>query len=344
MKLKVGVIGCGGIATGRHIPAYINNPNTDLVAVYDSSVEKGEKIEEEYGVKAYKNLSEMLMHPGLEAVSVCTPEMTHRDIVIEALKSGKHVLCEKPMALDSKQAEEMLKVAKKTKRILMISYNQRIYEPHWKAKELLKQDIIGKPIAFRSFLSHGGPEIPFMERTGRSDFFDKNGGNGGVLLSVGCHRIDLIPWMFETQITEIMTFATVLDKKKSNGIPIDNEDTAMLLLKCQNGLSGMLYTSWCVYGCNDRETHIFGTEGVMKLFEDPWSIAVYKKNGEKIFYDLKKWAARGSEGATEIINRFISCVLEKKTPFVTPEEGVQCMKVLDAARRSAKTGTWEKVY
>ena len=78
-----------------------------------------------------------------------------------------------------------------------------------------------------------------MERTGRSDFFDKNGGNGGVLLSVGCHRIDLIPWMFETQITEIMTFATVLDKKKSNGIPIDNEDTAMLLLKCQNGLSGM---------------------------------------------------------------------------------------------------------
>lgn len=262
MKLKVGVIGCGGIATGRHIPAYINNPNTDLVAVYDSSVEKGEKIEEEYGVKAYKNLSEMLMHPGLEAVSVCTPEMTHRDIVIEALKSGKHVLCEKPMALDSKQAEEMLKVAKKTKRILMISYNQRIYEPHWKAKELLKQDIIGKPIAFRSFLSHGGPEIPYMERTGRSDFFDKNGGNGGVLLSVGCHRIDLIPWMFETQITEIMTFATVLDKKKSNGIPIDNEDTAMLLLKCQNGLSGMLYTSWCVYGCNDRETHIFGTEGV----------------------------------------------------------------------------------
>lgn len=57
----------------------------------------------------------------------------------------------------------------------------------------------------------------------------------------------------------------------------------MLLLKCQNGLSGMLYTSWCVYGCNDRETHIFGTEGVMKLFEDPWSIAVYKKNGEKYF-------------------------------------------------------------
>ena len=69
----------------------------------------------------------------------------------------------------------------------------------------------------------------------------------------------------------------------------------------------------------------------------------FKENNLE-FYDLKKWAARGSEGATEIINRFISCVLEKKTPFVTPEEGVQCMKVLDAARRSAKTGTWEKVY
>ncbi len=341
--MKVGIIGCGGIARGRHIPAYLANPHTQLAALYDPAAGRAEELAAEYHAAAYESLEEMLMHPGLEAVSVCTPEQYHHDIVIAALRSGKHVLCEKPMAMNAAQAKEMEQEAERSGKILMISHNQRIYEPHWKAKALLEEGVIGKPLSFRTFLSHSGPEQGVMGEEERASFFDRFEGNGGVMLSVGCHRIDLIDWMFGERITSVMAYLPTLDKRKSDGTLIRDEDTAMVLIRCGSGLSGMLYTGWCTYGCADRETHIFGTEGVMKLFEDPWSLAVYKKSGEKIYYDLSPWAKKGSEGATAIIDRFITCVTEGKEAFVTAQEGVRCMQVLDAIAESGRTGTWVNI-
>ena len=81
----------------------------------------------------------------------------------------------------------------------------------------------------------------------------------------------------------------------------------------------------------------------MKLFEDPWSVAIYKKNQEKIYYDLSPWAKKGSEGATAIIDCFVECITEGKEAFVTAEEGLRCMRVLDAIAESGRTGAWVKV-
>lgn len=339
--MKVGIIGCGGIARGRHIPAYLANPHTQLAALYDPVAGRAAGLADEYNAAGYEDLEEMLRHPGLEAVSVCTPEQYHHAIVIAALRSGKHVLCEKPMALNARQAEEMEQAAEESGRLLMISHNQRIYEPHWKAKELLEAGVIGRPLSFRTFLSHSGPEQGCAEEL--ETFFDRFEGNGGVMLSVGCHRIDLIDWLFGQRITSVMAYLPTLDKHKSDGTPIRDEDTAMVLLRCESGLSGMLYAGWCTYGCADRETHIFGTDGVMKLFEDPWSVTVYKKSGEKIYYDLRAWAKKGSEGATAIIDRFVDCVRDGKEAFVTAREGVRCMRVLDAIAESGRTGAWVEV-
>ena len=341
--MKVGIIGCGAIARGRHIPAYLENPHTQLAALYDPVPGRAKQLAEEYNAAAYENLEEMLRHPGLEAVSVCTPEQYHYDIVIAALQNGKHVLCEKPMAMNAAQAEEMERAAAESGRLLMISHNQRIYEPHWKAKELLEAGTIGRLLSFRTFLSHSGPEQGCGSESERAAYFDRFEGNGGVMLSVGCHRIDLIDWLFGERITSVMAYLQTLDKRKSDGELIRDEDTAMVLLRCESGLSGMLYAGWCTYGCTDRETHIFGTEGVMKLFEDPWSVTVYKKSGEKIYYDLSAWAEKGSKGATAIIDRFVECVRDGKEAFVTAREGVRCMRVLDAIAQSGRTGAWVDV-
>lgn len=341
--IKVGIIGCGSIAVGRHIPAYLDNPDTELAAFYDPVPKRAAQLAEKYGACAYERLEDMLNCPSISAVSICAPERFHRDIAIAALQSGKHVLCEKPMAMNAVEAEDMQKEAQKSGRLFMVSHNQRIYEPHWKAKELLKEGCIGKILSFRTFLSHGGPEWGITDPAVRSSYFDRFEGNGGVMLSVGCHRIDLIPWLFDRKIVSVMAYLTTLDKKKSNAEPIRDEDTAMILLKCEGGLAGMLYAGWCTYGCADRETHIFGTEGVMKLFEDPWSVSIYKKSGEKIYYDLSAWAPKGSEGATGIIDRFVDCIINHKEAFVTAQEGVQCMKVLDAIKESADKETWVRV-
>lgn len=340
--MKVGIIGCGGIARGRHIPAYLENPHTQLAALYDPVLGRAAELADQYGCTPYESLEEMLRHPGLEAVSVCTPEKYHQDTVIAALKSGKHVLCEKPMALNGRQAQAMRQEADQSGRLLMIAHNQRIYEPHWKAKALLEEGIIGKPLSFRTFLSHNGPEYGGVEE-GDPCFFDRFEGNGGVMLSVGCHRIDLIGWLFGKKILSVMAYLPTLDKRKSDGSLIRDEDTAMVLLQCEDGLAGMLYAGWCTYGCTDRETHIFGTEGVMKLFEDPWSVTVYKKSGEKIYYDLGAWARKGSQGATAIVDRFVDSILNGKEAFVTAREGVRCMKVLDAIAASGQSGVWVNV-
>lgn len=341
--VNIGIIGCGGIAKGRHIPGYLANPHANLITVYDPVPGRAVQAAKGTGAVPYDNLENMLRHPGLEAVSVCTPERYHRDIAIQALRAGMHVLCEKPMALNAVQAKEMEREAKACGKILMIAHNQRIYEPHWKARELLESKVIGEPLAFRTFLSHAGPEAAVKDEDDRKTFYDRYEGNGGVMLSVGCHRIDLIPWLFGKRITEVMAYTPVLDKKHSDGSPISAEDTAMIIVKCGNGLTGMFYTSWCVYGCADRETQIFGTEGTMKLFEDPWSVAIYKRNGEKIYYDLNAFAAKGSQGATGIIDRFVECVSERKEAFVTAFEGIWCMEVLDAVKESGKSGRWVTV-
>lgn len=341
--ILAGIIGCGSIAIGRHIPAYVKNPRTKLAAVYDPVPGRAAETAEQYGAVPYENLEEMLAHPGLMAVSVCTPEKYHRDVVIKALRSGKHVLCEKPMAVDLDQALEMEEEAQKSGRLLMISHNQRIYEPHWKAKQLIEEGAVGKILSFRTFLSHNGPEFSAIDAGQMGNYYDRAAGNGGVMLSVGCHRIDLIPWILGKKILSVMAYTPVLDKRTSDGCLIHDEDTAMIIMKCEGGIAGMMYTGWCTYGCTDRETHIFGTEGVIKTFEDPWSVAVYKKSGEKIFYDLSPWAEKGSAGAVAIVDKFIECIAEKKPPFVSAHEGVECMRVLDAVRESDRSGRWVDV-
>lgn len=341
--ILTGIIGCGSIARGRHIPAYVQNPHTRLAAIYDPVPGRAAREAEQYGAVPYEDLEEMLAHPGLMAVSVCTPEKYHRDTVIAALKSGKHVLCEKPMAVNLKQAVEMKETAEKSGRLLMISYNQRIYEPHWKAKQLIEEGAVGKVLSFRTFLSHNGPEYSVTDSGQNGNYYDRAEGNGGVMLSVGCHRIDLIPWMLGRKIISVMACTPTLDKRTSDGCLIRNEDTAMILMKCEGGITGMLYTGWCTYGCTDRETHIFGTEGVIKTFEDPWSVTLYKKSGEKVYYDLSPWAEKGSGGATAIVDKFIECIAGKKPSFVPAGEGIECMQVLEAVRESDRTGRWVDV-
>ena len=172
MKVKVGIIGCGGIARGRHIPAYLANPHTQLAALYDPVPGRAAQLAADYHAAAYEDLEQMLCHPGLDAVSICTPEQYHHDIAIAALRSGKHVLCEKPMAMNAVQAKEMEQEAVRSGKLLMISHNQRIYEPHWKARELIKEGVIGKPLSFRTNLSHSGPEQGCTEEE-RTAFFDR---------------------------------------------------------------------------------------------------------------------------------------------------------------------------
>ncbi len=136
--IRIGIIGCGKIAQKRHIPEYNDNDNAQVISYYDLNLKRASELAEKYGGKAYHSYQELLADERIDAVSVCTANHSHAEITIAALKAGKHVLCEKPMATNLQDCEAMVHTAHETKRTLMIGHNQRLAKAHVKAKELIE--------------------------------------------------------------------------------------------------------------------------------------------------------------------------------------------------------------
>ena len=156
--LNIGIIGCGKIAQVRHLPEYEQNPGARIAGLYDLNQERAQALAAQYGAKAYESYEALLADPAIDAVSVCSANVSHAEIAVAALEAGKHVLCEKPMATTLADCEAMVECAKRTGKFLMIGHNQRLAKAHVEAKRLIDQGLIGDIITFRTTFGHGGPE------------------------------------------------------------------------------------------------------------------------------------------------------------------------------------------
>ncbi len=134
-KLKIRVKGCGNIARRRHLPEYAMNEHAEIIAVCDIVEHLVNETAQKYGAKAYMDHEELVNSDEIDAVSVCTPNYLHAPVTVAALQAGKHVLCEKPMAVSKKEAEEMITAAVQNNKKLMIAHNQRFVPSHVKAKQ-----------------------------------------------------------------------------------------------------------------------------------------------------------------------------------------------------------------
>ena len=135
--IRVAVIGCGKIAQVRHLPEYATNPNAQLVAYYDKNSQRAHEVAAQYGGKVYDSYFDLLKDPEIDAVSVCVENRSHAEMTTAALYAGKHVLCEKPMAVTLAECESMVAAAEFNNRHLMIGHNMRFDPVHRRAKELL---------------------------------------------------------------------------------------------------------------------------------------------------------------------------------------------------------------
>ena len=147
--LKIGIIGCGKITEVRHAPEYAENPNCQLVAFFDVVPERAKALAEQYGGVAYDSI-EALLASDVDAVSVCVANAYHAQTSIQALKAGKHVLCEKPMATTPEDCEAMVAAAKAAGKFLMIGQNQRLAKAHVKAREIIESGEMGRVITFET--------------------------------------------------------------------------------------------------------------------------------------------------------------------------------------------------
>lgn len=189
-KIKIGVIGCGRIANAAHLPSYKNNSDAEIVYVCDLIEEKAIKASNEYGGKAITDYKIILNDPEIDAISICTPNYCHSKIAIEALRAGKHVLCEKPAGRTLDEVIEMQKVKNETGKILNIGVVNRFKDAVNKIKELVAQGELGNiHHVYISFRAHRS--IPGIG----GDFTNKAIAGGGVLIDWGVHYLDLVMYV-----------------------------------------------------------------------------------------------------------------------------------------------------
>jgi len=337
--VNIGIIGCGKIAQVRHIPEYAANPGAQLAAYYDLNPARAAELAKKYGGKAYASVEELLADKKIDAVSVCTSNVTHAEITIAALRAGKHVLCEKPMATTLADCEAMVRAAKTAGRALMIGQNQRLAKAHVKARELIASGLIGEIVGFRTTFGHGGPETWSVDPGQNVWFFDKNKAAMGAMADLGVHKTDLIHYLTGQVVVETTARLLTVDKRDASGNLIGVDDNAVCIYRLSGGALGSMTASWTFYGAEDNSTVLYGTKGIMRLYDDPqFSIQVTTRGGERILYEVDKIQTNDNQTSSGIIDAFVACLAEKREPEISGAEVLKTMRVIFASIESSQTG------
>ncbi|MCT2342973.1 Gfo/Idh/MocA family protein [Bacillales bacterium AN1005] len=338
--LKIGVIGCGSIAQHRHLLEYSWNKAVEIVAVCDINEERALEIGKEYSAKAYTDYKELLADKDIDAVSVCTPNYLHAPISIDALNAGKHVLCEKPMATSSEEAEQMIEAAEKNGKKLMIGHNQRFVKSHQKARELIQSGEVGKIYSFRSAFGHGGPEQWSVDGK-ESWFFQKEKAFIGAMGDLGVHKTDLLRYVLGEDFVEVGAFVETNAKDFA-----DVDDNAVCVLKTESGVIGTLAASWAYTSKEDNSTVIYGEKAILRLEDHPqYSLIVQYATGEIVNYELGKIQSNdaGGQNATGVIDHFVSSIVSDTEPLITGTEGKKSLEVILGAIKSNETKQIAKI-
>lgn len=343
--LKVGIIGLGKISQLRHLPEYEENPDAQIAAVYDMNAERTAEIAKKYNSVAYDSYEAILADPEIDAVSVCTTNTSHADIVVAALKAGKHVLCEKPMATTVEDCERMVKVAEETGKVLMIGQNQRITQAHSKARELVANGALGRIISFRTSFSHCGPESWSVDGATNTWFFDKNRAVMGAIADLGVHKTDLIQYLTGLTITEVTAHVTTLDKKNPDGSPIPVDDNAFCIYRMSNGAVGTLHVSWTNYfSPEENATVLYGSDAVLRIYDDPrHTLILHKNNGETEYYDYDAIQTNDNQTKSDVIDMFVNYLLGRSDYCISAQSVLPAMRAVFGALESSATGRAVKV-
>ncbi len=343
-KIKVGIIGCGMITQTRHAPEYASNPNAEIVGFYDADKDRMLEFTKLYTCKGYDSVEELIADEEIEAVSVCSPNFTHAEYSIKALRAGKHVLCEKPIALNLDDSRAMIAEADKAGKILMVGHNQRLLPTHRRAKEVLDSGAIGKLLSFQSNFKHSGPENWSLNRSKATWFFDKNKAQFGALGDLGAHKLDIIRYLIGQEVDQVNASIMTLDKRYPDGKLIDIEDNAMVLFKMKDGLPGIMHVSWTNYGTEDNSTIIYGDKGVMKIFGDySDDIVLEMRDGSTVKYIVGKIQTNTNQTKSGIIDEFVSSIVEDRTPVITGVDGHNTIATIVACFNSSDKGGWVNV-
>ncbi|MBS4206961.1 Gfo/Idh/MocA family oxidoreductase [Bacillus sp. FJAT-50079] len=343
--LEIGIVGVGGIARGRHIPAFQKLTGEVLIkGVTDVQLERAQAVAKEFDIpNVYKTYEEMLQH--VDAVIICTPNKFHAELTIAAFQAGVHVFCEKPMALSVAECEEMVAAAKTAGKVLAIGYHYRSMKQVQAAKAIMESDEIGNPLVIRV------QALRRRQVPGWGVFTNRELQGGGSLIDYGCHMLDLALWLVgDAEPTEVMA-STYNTLSKTPGQvnqwgefdpdTFDVDDHVTAYITFSNGASMLLETSWSnnIKEESLENVSISGDKGGLEVF--PLTVN-YPKHG-MLFNSQVAWApGEEDEGLVQAKN-FVDACRGKREFIVKPEEALNVSKVIEAIYASSEAKTSVKI-
>lgn len=333
-KLRIGIIGVGGIAQGRHIPAFQTFiDDCEITAVSDVNNERAQEAADKFTIKyVFADYKDMLEH--VDAVCICTPNKFHAEITISALEAGVHVLCEKPMALSAEECEKMLDASKRTNKVLAIAYHYRFMKNAQAAKKLMTE--VGTPLVTR---------VQALRRRkvpGWGVFTNKTLQGGGSLIDYGCHLLDLAIWLMGSPKHIEVHGSTYNNLSKTpNSVnqwgsfdheTFDVDDHVTAYIKFENGASLLLETSWAANILDDQEhLSISGVEGGLSVFP----LELYSTKNGMLMNSQAAWIPGEEDPGVEQAKNFIDTCLGKAELVVKPQEALQVSQIIDRIYQSA---------
>ncbi|MBM4416888.1 MAG: Gfo/Idh/MocA family oxidoreductase [Chloroflexi bacterium] len=352
---RVGIIGTGTIANS-HATALRGYPGGQIVAVFDVLGDRARDYAEKWNVPTVcGSLDELLARGYVDAVIVCTPPFAHAEPTMKALEAGKHVLCEKPFALDPHEAERMVRTAERAGKFLACaSGRNRCSAAQRKAHAMMASGELGDVYHVRwsrwRFRGRPGHHI-FPESAW---FLDQRRAGGGAMMDIAVYQIDTVLWLLgNPRVTSVMaSMRQITEEPPAGGVKQDVEDHVVIMVSCEGGKSGIIETAWVANVKGADGFFVFGTKAGLRF--DPLTKITAVPVDESSGLQRMPWMGGESFRSIEeqvllapdnysddfgsITQQFVDGVAAGRQPYTPGRDALEVTRIIDAAYRSVRSG------
>lgn len=352
--LNVAFIGCGAIAQKKHLPLAVKNPHLHIQALCNRTRATAELCKAEFSCKdadICQDAQEIFSRDDIDLVFLCTPNQAHAEYAIRALESGKHVICEKPMASNSEDARRMLEASLRSGKLLHISYQNRYTDQALYAKRLIEEGVLQDIYYAKAYALRRRAVPTWGNATAKAQ-------GGGPLLDVGSHAIDLALWLSGCFQPEY-AMGCAYDRIARRGSPANYwgewdparyevEDLAVGLVKMKNGMTLSVEASYALNVAEEKEASVdlFGAVGGLELRQSGGLTVIQELGGRMVISrdDLQQTVrsltpkSRLESPSEREHNAVIGMLLEGKNTDPAAEQALEVSRIVEGLYRSAAAG------
>lgn len=337
-KVKVGLIGSQFVSS-IHAESLKRVAEAEIIAVASKTEDHVKTFAQHHGIPNYfTDYKEMLEMDELDMIIIGAPNYLHAQITVDSAKAGKHVVCEKPLCMNLKEADLMIDTCKKENVKLMYAEELCFTPKYVRLKQLVDERALGDVYMIKQCEKHDGPHSAW--------FWNVELSGGGVVLDMGCHAFEFFRWMIgKPEIESVYAdMSTCVHKDKTKG-----DDNSLVIVKFKNGVTCLAEESWAKKGGMDDQAEVYGSEGVayanllrgnsILTYSDTGYGYAVEKAGSTKGWSFTIYEEAWNYGFPQEMEHFVDCVKNDKEPIETGEDGRIVLEMIFAAYESARTGS-----